>query len=107
MTYQKKVAQSVLTCRFGLILTGNPDPSAVYTFRPSLSFSFFTSTLGPLQSPFQRLDLLPASSHLFQKAVLDKPGDLEHGSLEDRFHDPRELGLKRNYSLSHDDNYVW
>lgn len=94
------------TRRPELVLPGRPDSSTLDASPPAVSLSFLPPTLGPLQSPLQGLHLFPAPSHLFQKTVFHKPGDLIHCSLEDRFHDARELGLKRHYRLSHDANQV-
>lgn len=79
-------------------LPRQPSPPAVFA-PPSVSFS--ASTLGPLESLLQGLDLLLAPVHLLQKAVLHQPGDFKYGSLEDRFHDTGKLGLEMCYSLSH------
>lgn len=94
------------TRRPELVLPGRPDSSTLDASPSAVSLSLLPPTLGPLQPPLQGLDLLPAPRHLFQKTVLHQPGDLIHGSLEDRFHDARELGLKCHDRLSHDANYV-
>lgn len=96
-----RVTPDKLTCRSGFVLIGHTDSSTVGASPPPVSFSFFTSTLRPLQSPLQRFNLLPAPCYLFQKTIFNQPCDLVHGSLEDRFHDTGKLGLKRYYGLSH------
>lgn len=98
----ERTAHDGLTCRSGFLLTGQPGAPAVWTPPPrSVPLSLLPSSLGPLQPSLQGLHLLPAPRHLLQKAVLHQPGDLIHGSFEDRLHDPGELRLKRYYSIGH------
>ena len=51
--------------------------------------------------------LLPAAGNLLKEAVLHQTGDLVHGSLEDRLHHARELGLERDDRLGHLCSSLW
>lgn len=81
-------------CRCWFVLSGHFVVAALST--PSPAF-----TLTPLQLLFQRLHLLTAPGNFLQETVLHQPGDLKYSSLEDRLHDPWELGLKRQDDFGH------